>query len=197
MDYVICVLLTVVFMACAIFADIKFKILNKKRLYLPILILIGFSNYVMLFLKDMDLYLVITQSAMQLLLLLLSFWDIKDMEIPIVFIYIFAFICAIMMLINPYCKLINCVILGVVIAIVLLVFYKVKKSSVGIGDIEVIIALSFAYGYPHIFNVLFTALFISMLYGIGLLILKKAKIKTEIPFLPFLFFSVSLNIINF
>ena len=197
MNYVIYVLLTLIFMACTIFTDIKFQILNKKVLYLPALIIIGITNYLMIFFKNMDLLFVIIQVIIQLLLFILSLWDIKDMEIPLIFIYLFAFVCAVMMLLNPYCNLLNNVILGMVIAILLLLFYKFKKSGIGFGDIEIIIALAFAYGYPHIFNVLFVALFMSMFYGISLLVLKKAKIKSEIPFIPFLFLSVSLNIINF
>ncbi len=197
MNYVICSILFFTFIIGFIFADIKFKFINKKVFYISLIIIIGLNIYLMIFIKGMSIYFSVIYLAAEFILMILSFWDIKEKEIPVIYIYCLLLCCGIMMLINPYCNIINNIITGVIITGVLALFYRLKKESVGLGDIEVIAALSFSFGYPHIFNILFTALFISMIFGIILLIIKRAKLKTEIPFIPFLCLSVILNVINF
>ncbi|MCI8805473.1 MAG: hypothetical protein HFE59_06185 [Clostridiales bacterium] len=197
MKYVIDILLMLFFILGFIFADIKFKLISKKVVYIPLIIIIGLNIYSMIFIKGMSIYFAVIYLAVEFILTILSFWDIKEKEIPVIYIYCLLLCCGIMMLINPYCDIINNIITGIIITVVLALFYRLKKESVGLGDIEVIAALSFSFGYPHIFNILFTALFISMIFGIILLIIKRAKLKTEIPFIPFLCLSVILNIINF
>lgn len=197
MNYVICSVFFLVFVSGFVFADIKLKLINKKVLYIPLIIIIGLNIYSMILFKGMSIYFSVMYLAAEFILMILSFWDIKEKEIPVIYIYCLLLCCGIMMLINPYCNIINNIITGVIITGVLALFYRLKKESVGLGDIEVIAALSFSFGYPHIFNILFAALFIAMIFGMILLIIKRAKLKAEIPFIPFLCLSVILNVINF
>lgn len=197
MNYAICLALFLVFLIGFIFADIKLELIKRKLIYIPLIILIGLNVYTMIFVKEISIYFTIIHLTAEFILAILCFLDIKEKEIPVIYIYCLLLCCGIMMLINPYCNIINNTITGVMITGVLALFYRLKKESVGLGDIEVIAALSFSFGYPHIFNVLFTALFISMIFGIILLIIKRARLKTEIPFIPFLCLSVILNVINF
>lgn len=197
MNYAIYLALFLVFLIGFIFADIKLELVKRKLIYIPLIILIGLNVYTMIFIKEMSIYFTIIYLTAEFILAILCFWDIKEKEIPVIYIYCLVLCCGIMLLSNPYSNIVNNIITGAAITGVLALFYRLKKESVGLGDIEVIAALSFSFGYPHIFNVLFTALFISMIFGIILLIIKRAKLKTEIPFIPFLCLSVILNVINF
>ena len=75
--------------------------------------------------------------------------------------------------------------------------YFLSKKRVGIADIKVISFLGFYMGYPLIFSLLFASMFLAMIYGIALVVLKKAELKSEIPFLPFLLLGYIINVLNF
>ncbi len=127
MNYVICSVLFIMFTIGFIFADIKFKFINKKVLYIPLIIFIGVNIYSMIFLKGMSIYFAVIHLAVEFILTILSFWDIKEKEIPVIYIYCLLLCCGIMMLINPYCNIINNIITGVIITGVLVLFYRLKK----------------------------------------------------------------------
>ena len=145
MKYVIDILLMLFFILGFIFADIKFKLISKKVVYIPLIIIIGLNIYSMIFIKGMSIYFAVIYLAVEFILTILSFWDIKEKEIPVIYIYCLLLCCGIMMLINPYCDIINNIITGIIITVVLALFYRLKKESVGLGDIEVIAALSFSF----------------------------------------------------
>jgi leader peptidase (prepilin peptidase)/N-methyltransferase len=98
---------------------------------------------------------------------------------------------------NPYCRIINNLVVGGVLSVALFILYKVASDKIGLGDVEIMLALGFAFGYPQIFSIIFSSLFLSMVFGILLMTVKKAKLKTTIPFVPFLFIGMTLNIINY
>lgn len=127
---------------------------------------------------------------------LLSLWDLKEKTVPSLLIYILMMICMFSMFINPYSSVINCIITGIVLTIAMFFIYKISKNKIGGGDVKVISALGFAMGYPQTFNILFSAMTMAIIWGLGLVILKKADLKTEFAFLPFLTIGFILNIIN-
>ena len=61
-----------------------------------------------------------------------------------------------------------------------------KKKAMGSGDIGIAAVLGLWLGYPKIINALWLAFVIGGIYGAYLLITKKAKLKTAVPFGPFL-----------
>ena len=56
----------------------------------------------------------------------------------------------------------------------------------GLGDVKLVFFLGLLLGYPDILVALFLAFFIGSIIGLGLIIVKKKKFKSEIPFGPFL-----------
>ncbi len=62
----------------------------------------------------------------------------------------------------------------------------ITKQKIGYGDGALILALGLMEGGRRCTMGLLLALFLSSLVGITLLILKRANLKTQIPFAPFL-----------
>ena len=56
----------------------------------------------------------------------------------------------------------------------------------GVGDIKLAFLMGLVLGYPNILAALFLAFLIGAIIGIGLIILGKKTIKSEVPFGPFL-----------
>lgn len=77
---------------------------------------------------------------------------------------------------------------------VLHIFAKRQNSGFGTGDAKVIAALALYLNFSALFQVLFIAFAAGLICGIGLVLLKKATMKTTLPFLPFLLVGVVLNL---
>ncbi|PIP27904.1 MAG: hypothetical protein COX29_03965 [Candidatus Moranbacteria bacterium CG23_combo_of_CG06-09_8_20_14_all_35_22] len=61
-----------------------------------------------------------------------------------------------------------------------------REKWMGMGDAYLVIFLGLILGWPEIFLALFLAFAIGALYGIIMLALKKKKMKSQVPFAPFL-----------
>lgn len=61
----------------------------------------------------------------------------------------------------------------------------ISGGKVGMGDAIVFISLGFALPVTRIVPVMLTAMVLSALFSLGALILKKATLKSRIPFMPF------------
>lgn len=77
---------------------------------------------------------------------------------------------------------------AVVPAVLLLVAMLIKKNSVGLGDIKMVAACGLICGFPGVFFVMFRAALAILVYSLIMLIFKKLKLKSELPFAPFLLF---------
>ncbi len=68
-----------------------------------------------------------------------------------------------------------------------LALYLLSKGTwIGFGDVKLGILLGLILGWPNILMGLFLSYLIGGIIGTGLIILKKKKIKSEVPFAPFL-----------
>ena len=68
----------------------------------------------------------------------------------------------------------------------LLIVFISKGQWMGVGDIKLAFLMGLFLGWPNILVALFLAFFIGAVVGIGLIILKKKGLKSEVPFGPFL-----------
>lgn len=64
--------------------------------------------------------------------------------------------------------------------------WKFTNGKMGDGDIEISAVLGLWLGWPKIINALWFAFVIGGIYGAYLILSKKAKLKTAVPFGPFL-----------
>ena len=116
---------------------------------------------------------------------ILSVIDIKSKKLPIWLIEVFAVVCLILRWLEDVSvwKLL----LGLLPGIVLLLLAICSGEKVGIGDAVVVGILGIGYTIENVISILGISLFFIAIGAIGLLILKKANRKTELPFLPYLF----------
>lgn len=56
----------------------------------------------------------------------------------------------------------------------------------GMGDAYLVVLLGLILGWPQVLLALFLAFAVGAIYGIILIALKKKKMKSQIPFAPFL-----------
>lgn len=75
-------------------------------------------------------------------------------------------------------------------ALFLLWFFS--RGSIGFGDVKLIVLCGCLSGFPGVFSLLFRSMIFCMIYGVFLLIRKRASWKTELPFVPFLFLGAVL-----
>lgn len=80
---------------------------------------------------------------------------------------------------------------GILASFVAFVFFFALSAGsgerwMGMGDAYLVILLGLLVGWPEILLALFLAFFFGASYGIIMLVLKKKKMKSQIPFAPFL-----------
>lgn len=80
------------------------------------------------------------------------------------------------------------VILGIILCGILFVISLVTKGAIGQGDILIMLALTGILKVEYALQILMISLFICSLFSILMLSIKKMRIKSVIPFVPFLFF---------
>ncbi len=68
----------------------------------------------------------------------------------------------------------------------LLIVLITLGKGMGMGDVKLVFFLGFFLGYPNILVALFLSFLIGAIIGIGLILIKKKKMKSEVPFGPFL-----------
>lgn len=61
-----------------------------------------------------------------------------------------------------------------------------KGKGMGMGDIKFALFMGLILGYPNIMVAFYVAFIVGAIYGLGLIIFKKANKKSQVPFGPFL-----------
>ncbi len=67
-----------------------------------------------------------------------------------------------------------------------LLFYFTKGKGMGFGDVKFVVFMGFFLGFPNILVALFISFFLGAIIGLALISIKKKKIKSQVPFAPFL-----------
>lgn len=113
--------------------------------------------------------------------------DVRRREIPDLTTIVFALIfIAVLVWFDGPAGLASGAIGAVVPAGLLFLARLIKKDSVGFGDIKMIAACGLICGFPSIFFVMFRAAVVILVYSLVMVLLKKLKLKSELPFAPFL-----------
>lgn len=63
---------------------------------------------------------------------------------------------------------------------------KKAKNGIGTGDLYCMSGLMMSMNFNGIMNFMFSSLFLSLIYGVGTVILRKKTMKSEMAFAPFL-----------
>ncbi len=68
------------------------------------------------------------------------------------------------------------------------IFYFSKGKGMGFGDVKFVVFMGFFLGFPNIVVANFLSFFFGAIIGLLLIMLRKKKMKSQIPFGPFLIF---------
>ena len=129
-----------------------------------------------------SLYLFIISS----LLIIIFVFDLKHYIIPDKIIYPAILIVLGFRILNLF-GIWNSLISGLVAAGSFLFIILVSRGKwMGFGDVKLAFLMGLFLGFPKILVALFLSFFIGAIIGIGLILLKKKTLKSEVPFGPFL-----------
>lgn len=90
-------------------------------------------------------------------------------------------------------EIVSVMISGAVFAAAATVFALAAKGKIGLGDVKLMGTTAMTAGWSYMAEIFAMALFLSFFFSAGLLLLRKATTKTEIPFVPFLAAAVSVH----
>lgn len=189
------ILLTILFLIMS--ATINYFILNNKKLFMLVAIIILVINifwYLIDYLIiESDLNGYIASNMLLSFLLSITFEDIKTklMDTRVIVGYFLLFLIYRIIFLDLAIFLEGLLGFGLSL-IIMLIAYFVKKNSIGIGDIEAIATCGMIIGFPNIFHFLFKAFLFVFIAGVFLMITKKRKLLTELPFAPFLLLATIL-----
>lgn len=127
---------------------------------------------------------------------LVSFTDIKHRHIPNVVILLLLVsqltILACHSGVDGFLNVIWCI----VVLVIAMLISILSKGQMGMGDVKLLSIICLTIGIAGLFWVFITALALSFLCGMYLMLSKKMSIKTEMPFAPFITLSLLINIIT-
>lgn len=118
---------------------------------------------------------------------ILSVIDIKNKRIPVWMVYLLGITCFVLQYVVESSIIGIGIILGIIPGVVLLILAICSDGKIGMGDGLVVFVLGIGYTLEEVVSILGISFFFTAICSIGLLIVKKADRKTELPFLPYLF----------
>lgn len=128
-----------------------------------------------------------------LTLIIISIIDIKWNLIPnyLVITLLLSQIIASFCITKAYLNLWN-VLISALILIILMFVSKISKEQIGMGDVKLITGINLIYGLAFTAYSLIFSMLLMLLYSIPLLVLKKIKLKSQMPFAPFYLLGVAI-----
>lgn len=116
----------------------------------------------------------------------LSLYDLKFRELPDCWhLLLLVFYGAGWLLKQPPVALPESLLVTVVLAAVLGLIFLLRREAIGMGDIKLLLVCGM-YAGGSCAGFLLRGLILAFFFSIGLLLLKKATAKSELPFVPFL-----------
>lgn len=84
---------------------------------------------------------------------------------------------------------------GILFAGALFAFVWITGKKMGMGDVKLLGVTAMTAGWGYTLQLLFLAMGLSLVYGIGLLLIWRKDVRTEFPFVPFLAAGMVIQII--
>jgi prepilin signal peptidase PulO-like enzyme (type II secretory pathway) len=127
-------------------------------------------------------------------LLIITFvFDLKHFIIPDQIILSAIFVSLIYRLFESYDFLLNFLFSAIGASGFFLIIYLISRGKwIGFGDVKFGFFMGIFLGFPNILVGLYSAFMIGAIIGVGLILAKRKKMKSEIPFGPFLIIGTSI-----
>lgn len=193
--FVTALVLTVLVAVCFSRIDeLKLKRCKPLIMYVAVFIL-NVSTAIIIFSKYP--YAIYFYSLMLLinLLLVIAIIDYKTKSIPYLLLLPMLAAGAATIFFIPDISFYNPLISALVIGLIMFLISKKSNEALGMGDVKLISCLALFFGYPNIVTIIFLSLLLGLFYGLFIMVKNKQSIKTEIPFIPFVFLSTLVKVL--
>ncbi len=137
-------------------------------------------------------YLAILQFIFWLDAIVLSIHDIQHHSIPVRFFLGISLSCFFLRIIFAQDSIIAICTETAMLLFLCMIIFRIAKDSIGSGDILVIILTALALDMKTAIFATATGIVLAAIFGISLVLLKKATRKTPIPWVPFFFAAAGL-----
>lgn len=128
--------------------------------------------------------------------ILIFIYDLKHLEIPEIFAWSFLVVAIIAGFLLPNFSITSFLLGGLVGGGILGILVGISDEQwMGSGDIKIGLGFGFLLGYPKSLLFLFLAFVIGAVVGVFLILVKKGKLKTQVPFAPFLIIAAIITLI--
>jgi len=161
----------------------------------PIAIASGAVGLMMIYIYDLPGYYMQIYDLV-LSLFVIAYIDAKEKTIPniLTIATLLSQLVTTLTLSKAYPNIWN-IIISAIILFVLMFISKISNEQIGMGDVKLIAVINLIYGISFSIYSLLISLIIMLICVIPLLIAKKLKLKSEIPFAPFYSIGVSVYIL--
>ncbi len=120
-------------------------------------------------------------------LLIVFIFDLRTYLIPDKVVYPAIFLVLIYQLINNYSSLSSILLSGLGAAGFFFIIWAISRGKwMGFGDVQLAFLMGIFLGWPNILVALFSSFFLGSIIGVGLIIAGRKKMKSQVPFGPFL-----------
>jgi len=124
------------------------------------------------------------------LLIVIFIYDLNYLLIPDSVLIIAIILTLFYLFISPV-FILNYILSGLGASAFFLIIYLISKGKwIGFGDVKLAILIGLLVGWPNIIISLFSAFLLGAIIGIGLILTGKKKLKSEVPFGPFLIIGI-------
>jgi prepilin signal peptidase PulO-like enzyme (type II secretory pathway) len=131
-----------------------------------------------------------------MLLVLIFIYDLKHLEIPEVFSWLFLALAILAGLLTNIYSIDSFLLGGLVGGGILGILVGISDERwMGSGDIKIGLGFGFLLGYPSALLFLFLSFIIGAVFGVVTILVKKGKLKSQIPFAPFLIVSAIITLL--
>lgn len=131
-----------------------------------------------------------------MLLVLIFIYDLKHLEIPEVFSWLFLALAILAGLLTNIYSIDSFLLGGLVGGGILGILVGISDERwMGSGDIKIGLGFGFLLGYPGALLFLFLSFIIGAVFGVVAILVKKGKLKSQIPFAPFLIVSAIITLL--
>lgn len=175
--------------------DLKIYKLKPIIIYLTIIVLnISLSIFAY---KELS-YLPYFISSLILinLLLIIAVIDYKTKSIPDCFLLIMLVMGLVTIFFIPQVEFYNPLITAVFLGLIMFLINKKSKNALGMGDVKLLGILALFFGFQKVIEIIFLSLVMGLIFGLFVMIKNKQNLKTELPFIPFVFLSVLISLLT-
>jgi prepilin signal peptidase PulO-like enzyme (type II secretory pathway) len=155
-------------------------------------LMLGFSDYSQIIASVFNFINLALLFYISSVLIIIFIYDLKHYIIPdkvllpaiaITVVYDFFVPCS---MFHVPC-LINYFLAAIIASTFFLIIFLISKGrAMGFGDVKIAVLMGLLLGLPNVLVALFLAFFFGAIIGIILMVFKKKRLKSEIPFGPFL-----------